>query len=120
MRKDLGYPTSSDDTPVQGWSPTLTVESGAGELPARGGEPAGRARETEPDPISAAVNDGGDSGREDAPTIAAGSVIRHYEIIRLLGSGGMGTVFLARDTCLARLVAIKLITEYRGERSKRF
>ncbi|MDC0712659.1 serine/threonine-protein kinase [Stigmatella sp. ncwal1] len=35
--------------------------------------------------------------------------IQQYELIRQLGAGGMGTVFLARDTKLGRRVAIKLL-----------
>ena len=32
-----------------------------------------------------------------------------YEVIRLIGRGGMGAVYLARDTALERLVAIKVL-----------
>ena len=46
-------------------------------------------------------------------TVAAGTVIDTYRVMRLLGRGGMGEVHLARDLQLGRKVAIKLI---RGER----
>jgi WD40 repeat protein len=51
---------------------------------------------------------------------SAGGMIEHYELIRQLGQGGMGTVFLARDTRLGRLVAIKLLTELGGPGARRF
>ena len=40
----------------------------------------------------------------------AGDKLGHFEILRKIGAGGMGEVFLARDERLGREVAIKTMT----------
>ena len=53
----------------------------------------------------------------------AGKQITHYKIIKLLGAGGMGEVYLAEDTKLHRQIALKILTsqfENDVERIKRF
>jgi serine/threonine protein kinase len=52
--------------------------------------------------------------------VQPGTVLKHYELIRQLGAGGMGMVFLARDIRLGRLVAIKFLLEHTGLAAERF
>ena len=46
--------------------------------------------------------------------------INQYEMIKMIGEGGMGTVFLARDVRLGRRVAIKFLQSNQPELTQRF
>ena len=56
-------------------------------------------------------------------TIAAGTKLGSYEVLALIGAGGMGEVYEARDTKLGRNVAMKVVPEafaHDAERLARF
>ena len=46
--------------------------------------------------------------------------INQYEVIKIIGEGGMGTVYLARDLRLGRRVAIKFLQSNQPELTQRF
>jgi len=46
---------------------------------------------------------------DEPPQLTPGETIAHYEIKDLLGQGGMGQVYLARDQILDRMIALKLL-----------
>ena len=51
--------------------------------------------------------------------LSVGTRLGPYEILALIGKGGMGDVYRARDTRLDRFVAIKLLQEQFSERFER-
>ena len=51
-------------------------------------------------------------------TLAAGTKLGPYEIVAPLGAGGMGEVYRARDTRLAREVAVKVLPQHLSENAE--
>ena len=50
-----------------------------------------------------------DGARMARKALQPGEIVDHYQVVRLLGRGGMGEVYLARDTKLGRKVALKVV-----------
>lgn len=51
------------------------------------------------------------SGENQPPEIKTGTEFGNYRVIRKIGGGGMGDVYLAQDTILNRCVALKILPE---------
>src|SRR5438128_8463351 len=51
--------------------------------------------------------------------LSTGARLGPYEIVTLVGAGGMGEVWKARDTRLDRIVAVKVCAEQFSERFER-
>src|SRR5437867_4390355 len=56
--------------------------------------------------------------REPVMALFRGARLGPYEILSTLGAGGMGEVYLARDTRLDRTVAVKILPKHLSENPK--
>ncbi len=56
-----------------------------------------------------AANGSDDDHTRSFTTLAAGTEVSHYTIVSRIGAGGMGEVYLARDSRLDRKVALKFL-----------
>ena len=55
-------------------------------------------------------NPGSPADESEVPTLAPGTILGKYSIVRLLGSGGMGAVYEATHTEIGKKVAIKVLS----------
>ena len=116
--------------PPPGGSATLEIARPRPEAPPAGGKAPSDARTvaggsspalaqgTKPTPKTEVSEVTGLWGPGNQPK--PGALINQYELIRELGAGGMGTVYLARDTKLGRKVAIKILNSNHPELTQRF
>lgn len=56
--------------------------------------------------------------QSDASTLSAGDIVDDFQVLKVLGKGAFGSVYLARQLSLGRLVAIKITPNKGGSEGK--
>src|ERR1043165_7601939 len=64
--------------------------------------------------LSLAPTTGGHAAADEQIEVTLGETVGRYQVRRLLGQGGMGQVYLARDVVLGRSVALKIVGPGKG------
>jgi len=57
--------------------------------------------------------------QHETPPVLAGRTVERYQVVRAIGAGGMGIVYLAEDTQLHRKVALKFPRAHAGDEQAR-
>jgi serine/threonine protein kinase len=71
--------------------------------------PARGARQKSQLPVGNGLDSGPGRKSNACWWIVLGARVNNYELVRLIGEGGMGAVYLARHTVIGRMVAIKVM-----------
>jgi serine/threonine-protein kinase len=107
--KPKAAPAAPDKTIVRPSPSANAPAATAPAAPATASKAAASAPAASAPVASAPVASAAESGHVAAPATADVQRLGRYQLEREIGRGAMGTVYLARDTAINRLVAIKAI-----------